>query len=87
MFKREDFEAAWKRWDSDNSGTLELSEVRTHATEIANLIGDPGLEDADVLYEFALSFYDGLANPSEGLNNKLDKEEVWQLLQEATSHS
>lgn len=84
---REEFDAAWKRWDADGNGTLELSEVRSHAAEIAALIGDPAMADAEVLYHFALTFYDGLANPSAGMNHKLDKDEIWQMLHEATSQS
>ena len=85
MKKREDFDAAWAKWDANGNGALELSEVRVHASEISGIIGDPGLNDPEVLYNFALTFYDGLANPAEGLNKKLDKEELWQLIQEATA--
>ena len=84
---REEFEAAWKRWDAAGNGTLERSEVRSHTVEIAALIGDPTMADSEVVYPFALTFYDGLANPSAGMNHKLDKDEIWQMLHEATSQS
>ena len=82
---REEFEAAWKRWDADGNGTHERSEVRSHTVKNAALIGDPAMADAEVLYPFALTFYYGLANPSAGMNHKLDKDWFWQMLNAATS--
>ena len=86
MTNRDEYEAAWRRWDRNQNGTLELSEVQTHSIEIASLIGDPAFEDPALLHEFAVAFYDGRGNPSTGLNNAIDKEEMWELLKEAAAY-
>jgi len=74
MLNREDFKLAWKRRDLDQIGTIEPSDLHNHTTRLASFMGSPGLEEPSLPCEPALSLYDGLANPTEGTTNRLDKE-------------
>ena len=86
MSNRQKFDEAWRRWDANGDGHLQLSEVRAHALEIAGLIGDPMFEDPEVLFEFTVNYFDrGVGSPN-GANGAIDKEELWALLQEASAH-
>ena len=78
--EREDFEAAWSRWDKNGNGVLDFSEVDDIAPEIAELIGDPTLSDPTLLYHFVVQFYD------DDFNGLVEKDELWRLLQEAAEH-
>ena len=86
MTSRAQFDAAWSRWDANGDGQLQLSEVKTHSSEIAELIGDPMFEDPEVLFEFTVNYFDQGFGTPKGANGAIDKEELWALLQEAAAH-